>query len=212
MPASPAFSQPRALVPSLSTDRTPRRGGAGPKVLYLSWLARPQFWTSLQVPVTPPLWSGGGGRAGKQIKPREATGGSQTRTWVSSRSRLLTLTAGLLHSEAPQNLSPDRVHEPAHLPSLPKRAPPPPGSQVLLFSAFVPQASPSACQTGWASRWRRPASWCAAPAHWAAPAWCPARLSIFHATARPHYPWSNSWTLVSWEVGPGGGAGVGELP
>lgn len=205
MPTSPLFPTPCLLTASGTGARSlhrqdPAARGAGPKVLYLSWLARPQFWTRLQVPVTPPLWSWGE-RVGTQIKPREAAGGGQTRTWVSADSPPATSTRK--HPREPQ---------PTHLPSHSRRAPPPPRARVLLSSVYVRQASASVCQAGWASRWRRPASWCAAPARWAAPAWCPARSSIFRATVRPRCPWSSSWTLVSWEVGLGRGAGVGELP
>lgn len=145
----------------------------------------------------------GGWGAGKQIKPREAAGGDRIRTWVSSYLLLHRLTTRFLHREAPPNLSPGRgarACQPPALPvrtrSAPSKAPGP--APRSLHPTHQPQLVPGR----WSSRWRRHASWCAAPAPW-----YPARSSISRATARPPCPWSSCWTSVSGDVGPGRGLG-----
>lgn len=117
----------------------------------------------------------------------------------------LRLTAGLLRPEGPPKLSAGqgaraRQHICAlRLSSIPGSAP----------RGFLPSSQTQPLPETWASRWRRPASWCVAPARWAAPASSPARSSISRATARPRCPWSSCWTSVSGDVGPGGVRGLG---
>lgn len=104
------------------------------------------------------------GRAGKQIKPREARGGD--RTLVPSHLRLCN------SRPTPQprwsSLLPGTSAEPG-AESGPTCSPCPDASRPFCCprSAFSPQTSPSSGPgRRWASRWRQHASWCAAPAPW----------------------------------------------
>ena len=141
----------------------------------------------------PPGWAGCGvgGRAAKQIKPREPTGGDRTRTGVSSHLRLRRLagdsSAAKPPSPEPQR-GPGRTGPLAHLLSLPGASRPFRGPGAALTPASPPQLRPGR----WAPRWRRRASRCAAPGPWS-----PARSSVSRATARPRCPWSSCWTSVS---------------
>lgn len=81
---------PPTSLPYLTVSGTgakPHRGargrGRGPQFFIWADWRGPKFRTGLYVPLTPPprSWRGGGGGAGKQIKPREAAGGGKMRIW-----------------------------------------------------------------------------------------------------------------------------------
>lgn len=190
------------LTPDSLWGPGPRDLEAGPKVLYLSRLAQPQVQEALQVPVTPPLRDGCGvGGSGGTCRETNKTSGGEGRwqdtnlsqaTYGSATHRP-TLQPRSSPSPEPQP-RPGRTSPLAHLLSCPDASRP----FCCPRSAFSPQTSPNSGPGRWASRWRRHASWCAAPAPWS-----PARSSISRATARPRCPWSSCWTSVSGEVGPG---------